>query len=116
MNFDGNHPYGRGPKSSYRKKTVPVASLPDNAWGLYEMHGNVWEWCADWYGAYRVGAQTDPEGRRDGDSRVVRGGSWIDLAPSCRSAFRHGLGPSYRTDVLGFRLAPGRARASAEPA
>ncbi len=110
VNFDGNHPYGGGSRGSYREKTVAVGSLPPNAWGLYEMHGNVWEWCADWYGEYAAGAQTDPVGPSKRPVRVVRGGSWGISAQGCRSAFRGWIEPGYRDLILGFRLAPGRAR------
>lgn len=76
MNFDGNYPYGGGDKGIYRKSTVPVGSLGyKNDFGLYDMHGNVWEWCADWYGAYTADT-TDPVGPTSGSSRVMRGGGW----------------------------------------
>ena len=76
VNYDGNYPYADGKKGLYREKTVPVKSLPANAWGLYEMHGNVWEWCQDWYGDYPAEPVTNPEGSQAGVERVVRGGSW----------------------------------------
>jgi formylglycine-generating enzyme required for sulfatase activity len=91
------------------KKTTPVKSYPPNAWGLYEMHGNVWEWCQDWYSDYKEEAQDDPQGPREGAHRVLRGGSWIGFGSFCRSAF-HGHGvPSSRDDDFGFRLARGQA-------
>ena len=74
-----------------------------NGWGLYDMHGNVWEWCADWYGAYTSESVTDPMGATSGSFRVLRGGCWYVGARNCRSAYRDRDQPGYRYDSLGFR-------------
>ena len=88
----------------YLPRPVAVASYPANAWGFYDMHGNVMEWCGDWKDAYPVGPLTDPNGAAQGDRRVIRGGSW-DMAPNiARSANRWGLDPVIRTDYIGFRV------------
>lgn len=107
VNYNGNYPYAGGRKGLYRQKTVPVQSLPPNPWGLHEMHGNVREWCQDWYGPYGAEAQTDPRGPDRGGGRVLRGGSWNGLGRYLRSA-RRGVGvPGSRSDDVGFRLALG---------
>ncbi|MBQ9770329.1 MAG: SUMF1/EgtB/PvdO family nonheme iron enzyme [Lentisphaeria bacterium] len=86
-------------------KTHPVGQKKPNAWGLYDMHGNVWEWCNDLYANYPSGAVTDPTGLASGSSRVLRGGSWDDCAQSCRSAGRYSFDPTYRLNYVGFRVA-----------
>ena len=87
---------------------LAVRSLPPNPWGFFEMHGNVWEWCLDWYGAYPPGRVTDPRGPESGLARVLRGGSWVNSARGCRSASRYdGLDPVYRSGNVGFRLSRG---------
>ncbi|MFM7738157.1 MAG: formylglycine-generating enzyme family protein, partial [Planctomycetota bacterium] len=79
-------------------QTHPVGEKKANAWGLYDMPGNVWEWCSDWHGEYPNGAVSDPVGPREGSGRVGRGGSWGDGAALCRSANRGGGDPSSRDD------------------
>jgi formylglycine-generating enzyme required for sulfatase activity len=103
-NYDGNFPYNSNAKGTYRRQTTDVGSFAANAWGLYDMHGNVWEWCWDWYGEYANGSQTDPSGADSGAPRVLRGGSWHSSAKSVRSASRSYITPSFRNYYLGFRL------------
>ncbi len=107
VNYD--YRYGAGRKGVYREKTTPVGSFPANAWGLYDMHGNVWEWCGDWYGEdyYASSPGTDPAGPGGGEFRVLRGGSWYFHAHHCRCAFRIWRGPVYRHFSLGFRVVAG---------
>ena len=85
-------------------KTHPVGSKLPNAWGLYDMYGNVGEWCQDWYGEYPSGAVTDPSGATSGSLRVFRGGGWFGPAVECRSAGRGRFLPSYRYYFFGFRV------------
>jgi formylglycine-generating enzyme required for sulfatase activity/tRNA A-37 threonylcarbamoyl transferase component Bud32 len=103
-NYDGNYPYGGCNSGTYKEKTIPVGNYAPNSWGLYDMHGNVWEWCSDWYGDYPSSKQTNPQGPSMGSSRVVRGGGWFGYAQYCRSACRNSYTPDARSHILGIRL------------
>jgi sulfatase modifying factor 1 len=103
-NYNGNYIYGNGKKGVYRKRTNPVGSFPANAWGLQDMHGNVWEWCQDWFGDYPQNDVVDPQGADVGQHRVLRGGSWSSSPGNCRSAFRDGVEPGFRSGYCGLRV------------
>jgi len=102
-NYDGNSPYKKNAKGENRDKTTPVGSFAPNPWGLYDMHGNVHEWCWDWKGEYSAGSQTDPQGAASGWCRMSRGGCFKMGAEYARSAKRYGFCPAHKQDH-GFRL------------
>jgi formylglycine-generating enzyme len=113
VNYDGNYPYGEGgEQGEYRERTVPVKELLGNEWGLYQMHGNVWEWCADKFEEYTADAVRDP-GLEEAlvpvpdkyAARVLRGGVWFGSARYARSAFRFRNQPGGQGDDTGFRWA-----------
>jgi formylglycine-generating enzyme required for sulfatase activity len=103
-NYDGNWIYGEGKKGVYRKATTPVDSFPPNGWGLFDMHGNVWEWCSDWYAEYLDGDVTDPQGPASGTERVLRGGSWVYGPRGARSACRERHSPTFKAHDAGCRV------------
>ena len=105
-NFDTAYPYGDAEAATAARGTTPVAHYPPTAWGLHDTHGNVWEWCADWYGEayYATLPLRDPPGPGDDRFRVLRGGSWKNHATACRSAYRNALAPHHRDSATGFRV------------
>jgi formylglycine-generating enzyme required for sulfatase activity len=118
-NFNGNYPYGDVEKGQYLRKTAKVGSYPPNSFGLYDMHGNVAEWCADWYDPnyYQDSPEEDPLGPPFGvvdtgftnfDKNnffvVVRGGSWVDDGRACRAAYRYRAMPNTQYRLIGFRV------------
>lgn len=109
VNFLGTKSLEGGQQSIFRQTTVPVKALPCNGWGLYQMHGNVWEWSADWHAPYPTGAVDDPasplEAPTESARRVLRGGSWVSGARRCRSAVRSANDLGFRDHNIGFRLA-----------
>jgi formylglycine-generating enzyme required for sulfatase activity len=105
-NYDGNHSYANGPKGEYRQQTTPVGMFAANAWGLQDMHGNVWEWCLDhWHDSYK-GAPIDGNAWVSGgeQSRLLRGGSWFLNPRYCRSACRYRFRPGFASIGVGFRV------------
>ncbi len=112
-NYDGNETYGNGSKGEYRERTTSVGSFPPNAFGLYDMHGNVSEWCADtWHSSYQ-GTPTNGSAwveENKNQARLLRGGSWISSPVACRSAYRSDNFPDFVINGIGFRVVCGVAR------
>ncbi len=107
VNYNGNFPYGSVPKGEYREETTNVGKFPPNSFGLYDMHGNVWEWCKDVYNGNYIDAPTDGSPwliGNDNNKRLLRGGSWFNSARHCRSAYRNSLARAYRGYNVGFRV------------
>jgi formylglycine-generating enzyme required for sulfatase activity len=106
-NFIGYSPYGVSVRGRYLQRTTAVGSYQANAFRLFDMHGNVQEWCADWYAAdyYKSSPRQDPKGPPTGSRRVVRGGCWYDTGLNCRAASRGYRGPVTRNFGVGFRVA-----------
>jgi formylglycine-generating enzyme required for sulfatase activity len=105
VNYDGNYPYGDAPKGLYRQQTTDVGSFPPNAFGLYDMHGNVWEWCLDdWVNNYNNAPTDGSVVTSKSELKLLRGGSWLDYAGDCRSADRSRASRVSRNFNFGFRV------------
>jgi uncharacterized protein (TIGR02996 family) len=107
VNFDGDHPPSGGEEGPFLGRTTAVGSYRPNAWGLYDLHGNVCEWCSDWFDEdyYSESPKRNPQGPDAGTSRVLRGGCWNFYGWNCRTAYRGNNAPGYRHYLIGFRVA-----------
>ena len=103
-NFNGEDPYTNCEKGENRDKPLPVGSFPPNAFGLYDMHGNIWEWTIDWYGEYDLKDTLNPKGPETGKNKVIRGGGWREPARECRSAYRSSVYPGNKGAGMSFRI------------
>ncbi|MDB9499592.1 bifunctional serine/threonine-protein kinase/formylglycine-generating enzyme family protein [Nodularia spumigena] len=107
VNYNGNFPYASAPKGEYRQQTTDVGNFPPNSFGLYDMHGNIWEWCQDIYNSSYQGAPIDGTpwlNGSDNNTKLLRGGSWIPFARNCRSANRNRFARALRDIDVGFRV------------
>ena len=105
-NFDVTHSHAEHPDGTVTGRTTPVMRFPARDWGLYVMHGHVWEWCADWYAEsyYKASHLRDPQGPPTGKLKVLRGGGWRNQFPACRAAYRNALAPHQKDSATGFRV------------
>ncbi len=103
-NYDGRRPFEECPTGDFRGETWDVGSGQPNLWGLYDMHGNLWEWCLNWHGPYSPGDAVNPAGPASGQIRILRGGAWDLHQRHCRSAHRTGGEPQTRWGNQGFRI------------
>lgn len=115
-NFNGTIPFGMNLRQDYRKSPTPVTTFPPNKFGLHDMHGNVWEWCNDWYGEkyYEKTPDQNPLGPETGEMRVLRGGSWFRYAGHIRSATRYKNRPTGQFADTGFRLVKSQLHVSGD--
>src|SRR5262249_43159903 len=106
-NFDGNFPYGGAPEGPYLERTCPAGNYAPNAFGLFDLHGNVWDWCNDWFADdyYAKGPSSDPPGPGAGTKRVLRGGAWFNNSRGCRSAMRISYDEQDTSSHWGMRVA-----------
>jgi formylglycine-generating enzyme required for sulfatase activity len=115
-NYDGNVTYGKGVGGQYRESTTPVETFPPNPWGLYDMHGNVYEWCqddceSDYNQCPNDGSANLTKSQKSSSSKVLRGGSWVSLPRDCRSASRRDTSRAYLSLNVGFRVVCSASRA-----
>jgi formylglycine-generating enzyme required for sulfatase activity len=110
VNYDGNYVYAAAPKGKYRKQTTDVGTFPPNAFGLYDMHGNVWEWCEDdWQENYIIAPLNGSASISQSTRKVLRGGSWFSVPDGCRSAYRDSVDAGFGFFNNGFRVVCGAA-------
>jgi len=103
-NFDGKRPYDNSLEGTSSEETLPIGTFPPNNWNLYDMHGNVAEWCSDWFSDYPLESQKNPTGPQSGQGRIIRGGGWNSAESNCRSAYRTYCNPEEKKHDIGFRV------------